>query len=66
MGFDTKTVQELELLTAHLRQQIALHPQYRLERVMLQDCEKWLAIRRKQETKQGRTRLTPRERRFNG
>ena len=65
MGFDTKTVQELELLTIHLRQQVVLHPEYRLERVMLQDCEKWLAIRRRQEKKLA-TPLTPRERRTNG
>lgn len=65
MGFDTKTVQELELLTVHLRQQVAMHPEYRLERVMLQDCEKWLAIRRKQEKKHGADLLTPRERRVN-
>lgn len=48
MGFDTKTVRELELLASHLHQQVALHPEFRLERVMLRDCEKWLTIRRKE------------------
>jgi hypothetical protein len=67
MGFDTKTVQELELLTTHLRQQMALHPEYRLERVMLQDCEKWLAIRRKEEKRRiPAAAKMPRERRVNG
>ena len=46
MGFDTKTVQELELLAAHLRMQVAQHPRLRLERQQLSDCEKWLAVRR--------------------
>ena len=47
MGFDTKTVQELELLAAHLRMQVALHPRLYLERQQLNDCEKWLALRRR-------------------
>ena len=47
MGFDTKTLQELELLRAHLRMQVALHPRLQLERQQLKDCEKWLALRRR-------------------
>lgn len=66
MGFDTKTVQELELLTAHLRQQVALHPEYRLERVMLRDCEKWLFIRRKEQKHAATRNSTPPQPRTNG
>lgn len=66
MGFDTKTVQELELLTAHLRQQVAMHPEYHLERILLQDCEKWLAVRRKEEKRVRGPHLIPKERRVHG
>ena len=66
MGFDTKTVQELEMLTAHLRQQVALHPEYRLERVMLRDCEKWLVIRRKEQKRAANRSSTSPQPRTNG
>lgn len=46
MGFDTKTIQELELLAAHLRLQVAMHPRLNLERNQLRECEQWLELRR--------------------
>ncbi len=46
MAFDTKSVPELEKLATNLRAQIALHPQYGLERAELKECKRWIALRR--------------------
>ncbi len=46
--YDTKTIAELEKLARNLRAQIALHPDYRLERVELKECEKWIELRRRE------------------
>ena len=43
MGYDTKSMQELEELAAHLREQIKRNPDLVLERVELIECETWLS-----------------------
>lgn len=49
MGLDTKTLEELDLLAANLRQQIVLHPEHsRLDRAELKDVEEWIALRRQE------------------
>ena len=48
MAYETKTIAELEELATHLRLQIALHPDYGLERVELTECEKWIELRRRE------------------
>lgn len=46
MAYDTKTIAELQQIAANLRGQIALHPNYLLERVELKECEMWIELRR--------------------
>ncbi len=46
--YDTKTIAELETLANNLRAQIALHPEYRLERVELEECQRWIELRRRE------------------
>ncbi len=46
MAYDTKTISDLETIAGNLRIQIALHPDYQLERVELKECERWIELRR--------------------
>lgn len=48
MAYDRKTIVELEELSNNLRLQIALHPDYELERVELKECERWIELRRRE------------------
>jgi hypothetical protein len=48
MAYDTKTVAELEELATNLRLEVALHPDYELERVELKECERWIELRRRE------------------
>ena len=48
MGYQTKTIAELEELATNLRLEIALHPDYELERVELKECESWIERRRRE------------------
>ena len=48
MGYQTKTIAELEELATNLRLQIALHPDYELEQVELTECERWIELRRRE------------------
>jgi len=47
-AYDNKTIAELEELASNLRLQIALHPDYELERVELKECERWIERRRRE------------------
>lgn len=47
MAYDTKSLTELEEIATNLRLEIALHPEYELERVELKECERWIELRRK-------------------
>ncbi len=47
MAYDTKSLTELEEIATNLRLEIALHPEYQLERVELKECERWIEMRRK-------------------
>ena len=47
VGYETKTITELEELATNLRLQIALHPDYELEQMELTECEKWIEVRRR-------------------
>jgi hypothetical protein len=44
--YETKTIGELEELASNLRFQLALHPDCELERIQLQECEKWIELSR--------------------
>ncbi len=46
--YDTKTLAELEIIASNLRKQIALHPEYDLERDQLKACEEWIERRRQE------------------
>jgi hypothetical protein len=48
MAYETKTIAELEELATNLRLEIALHPDYELERVELKECESWIELRRRE------------------
>ncbi|MBZ5630985.1 MAG: hypothetical protein LAO06_19185, partial [Acidobacteriia bacterium] len=48
MAYDRKTIVELEELANNLRLQLALHPDYELERVELKECERWIELRRRE------------------
>lgn len=48
MAYETKNLAELEELATNLRLQIALHPDYELERVELKECERWIELRRRE------------------
>ncbi len=48
MDYQTKSIAELEDMAEHLRQQIALHPKFELEKLQLRECERWLVIKREQ------------------
>ncbi len=46
MAYETKTIAELELIAANLRRHITLHPECHLEQVELEECERWIELRR--------------------
>ncbi len=46
--YDTKNLAELEKLAANLRAQIAVHPEYHLEEVQLEECEKLIQLKRRE------------------
>ena len=48
MGYETKTLPELEEIARNLRAQIRLNPQYHLERAEVNDVERLLAQLRAQ------------------
>jgi hypothetical protein len=48
MAYETKTIAELEELARNLRLQITLHPQFELEKVELEECERWIEARRRE------------------
>lgn len=46
--YDTKTLEELEKIAANLQRQIALHPLRRSARTQLNECERWIEVRRRE------------------
>jgi hypothetical protein len=48
MGYDTKSIEDLEELAAHLREQIKRNPELVLERIELIECEAWISECRRQ------------------
>ena len=45
MGYQTKSIVELEELAKNLRAQIAIHPECELEREQLKQVEAWIELR---------------------
>ncbi len=52
MAYETKTIAELEELARNLRRQLTLHPQFELEKIELEECERWLETRRQERESQ--------------
>ena len=46
VAYDKKTIAELEEIATNLHAQIALHPDYKLSRLQLKECERWIELRR--------------------
>ncbi len=48
MGYDTKSILELEEIAEHLREQLRHNPDLVLERVELFECETWITELKRQ------------------
>ncbi len=46
--YETKNIVELERIAANLRAQIAVHPEYSLEEVQLEECERVIKLKRRE------------------